>query len=239
LSIATWKGIIGAMVKTTLFAPSILAADFTRLGEEIEQVVAGGADWLHVDVMDGHFVPNISMGPLVVDACRSVTDLPLDVHLMIEQPERYLRTFAKAGASGLTVHVETCPHLQQTLATISDLGLKSGVALNPGTPVSHLVEVIDMVDLILIMTVNPGFGGQKLIPKTLEKVQQLRKLLDERSNERCLIEVDGGINADTIGIALSAGANIFVAGNSVFGHPHGAREGLEALQQAINVLVRD
>jgi ribulose-phosphate 3-epimerase len=239
LSIAIHKGIIGSMARPTLIAPSILAADFARLGEEIGQVVAGRADWIHVDIMDGHFVPNISMGPMVVDACRRVTDLPLDVHLMIERPERYLGAFADAGASGLTVHVETCPHLHQTLSTITSLGLKAGVALNPSTPILHLIEVIDLADLILIMTVNPGFGGQELIPKTLEKVRQLRALLDEHSNERCLIEVDGGINAETIGDAQRAGANVFVAGNSVFGHPQGARAGLEALQQAAHVLVRD
>jgi ribulose-phosphate 3-epimerase len=224
------------MTAETIFAPSILAADFTQLGEELGQIEAAGADWVHVDIMDGHFVPNLSMGPSIVEACRRATNLPLDVHLMIEEPEKYLGAFFDAGASGLTVHVETCPHLHQTLHSIKKLGVKSGVALNPSTPITHLAEVIDMVDLILIMTVNPGFGGQKLIEKTLEKVRQLRELLDQSSNERCLIEVDGGINAVTIVDAAQAGANAFVAGNSVFGHAQGAKAGLEELRQAITKL---
>jgi ribulose-phosphate 3-epimerase len=224
---------IDQMKSKYILAPSILAADFTRLGEEIKEAQAGGADWIHIDVMDGHFVPNITMGPLVVDACQRVTNLPLDVHLMIEKPEKRLEDFAKAGASRLTVHVETCLHLHQTIKTIKDLGLSAGVALNPGTPLSLISEIMEDVDLVLIMTVNPGFGGQKLIKSTLMKVKEARER--ERSDEShpFYIQVDGGINSFTIGDVASAGADVFVAGTAIFKHPHGVIPGIQALQKAL------
>ncbi len=216
-----------------ILAASILAADFSRLGEEIQEAEAGGADWIHVDIMDGHFVPNLSMGPQIVEACRRVTDLPLDVHLMTEKPENLLRNFADAGASRLIVHVETCPHLHQTLSTIKDLGCFAGVTLNPGTPISSITEVIEEVDLILIMTVNPGFGGQQLISKTLQKVVETREILQSQDRESVYIEVDGGINPRTIVDAAHAGADVFVAGTAIFQHPFGARSGVQALRKAL------
>lgn len=196
-------------------APSILSADFGRLAEQIAQCEAAGADWIHVDVMDGHFVPNITIGPLVVEAARRATQLPLDVHLMIEQPERYLADFAKAGANRLTVHVEACPHLHRTLQQIKELGVSAGVALNPATPASAVSEVLMEVDLVLVMTVNPGFGGQKFIHSTLPKITQLRQMLAQQ-NPAAEIEVDGGIDATTLPLAARAGATVFVAGNAVF-----------------------
>jgi ribulose-phosphate 3-epimerase len=216
-----------------ILAASILAADFSRLGEEIQDAEAGGADWIHVDVMDGHFVPNLSMGPQVIEACRRVTDLPLDVHLMVEKPEILLGNFADAGATRLIVHVETCPHLHQTLNAIKNLGCSAGVTLNPGTPISSISEVIDEVDLILIMTVNPGFGGQQLIKRTLQKVVEAQSMLRSNDKESVYIEVDGGINPTTIIDAAHAGADVFVAGTSIFQHPFGARSGVQALRQAL------
>jgi ribulose-phosphate 3-epimerase len=221
------------MKSRQILAASILAADFTRLGEEIQEAQAGGADWIHVDVMDGHFVPNLSMGPHVVKACRSITDLPLDVHLMIEKPENLLKRFADAGASRLTVHVETCPHLHQTLNSIKELGCSAGVTLNPATPISSLTEVIDEIDLILVMTVNPGFGGQHLIQRTLQKVVDTCELLHSRGRDSVYIEVDGGIDQHTILDAARAGADAFVAGTAIFKHPHGARSGVQTLRKAL------
>ncbi|MBL8045478.1 MAG: ribulose-phosphate 3-epimerase [Anaerolineales bacterium] len=196
-------------------APSILSADFGRLAEQIAQCEASGADWIHVDVMDGHFVPNVTIGPLVVEAARRATQLPLDVHLMIEQPERYLADFAKAGANRLTVHVEACPHLHRTLQQIKELGVNAGVALNPATPASAVSEVLIEVDLVLVMTVNPGFGGQKFIHSTFPKITYLRQQLAAQ-NPSAVIEVDGGIDANTLPLAAQAGATVFVAGNAVF-----------------------
>jgi ribulose-phosphate 3-epimerase len=216
-----------------IIAASILASDFSRLGEEIRAAQAGGADWIHVDIMDGHFVPNLSMGPHILEACRRVTDLPLDVHLMVDNPEQLLSNFANAGASRLTVHVETCPHLNQTLNTIKDLGCSAGVTLNPGTPISSITEVVDEVDLILIMTVNPGFGGQQFIKRTLHKVVETRELLHSRERESVYIEVDGGINPHTIMDAAHAGADVFVAGTAIFKHPDGAKSGVLALREAL------
>jgi ribulose-phosphate 3-epimerase len=233
LSITICKGIIDKMKSRQILAASILAADFSRLGKEIQEAQAGGADWIHVDVMDGHFVPNLSMGPHVVKACRSITNLPLDVHLMIEKPENLLRNFADAGASRLTVHVETCPHLHQTLNSIKELGCSAGVTLNPATPISSLTEVIDEVDLILIMTVNPGFGGQHLIQRTLQKVADTRELLQSRGRDSVYIEVDGGIDQYTIADAVRAGADAFVAGTAIFQHPDGARSGVQVLRKAL------
>lgn len=224
------------MKNQRILAASILTADFSRLGEEIKEAQAGGADWIHIDVMDGHFVPNLTMGPLIVEACRRITDLPLDVHLMIEKPERLLANFAKAGASRLTVHVETCPHLHQTLKSIKDLGVSAGVAINPGTPLSLISEVIDEVDLILIMTVNPGFGGQKLIKRTLKKVKEAREVQVSQKENPVYIEVDGGINPLTIKEAANAGADVFVVGTAIFQHRLGTRAGANELRIELDAM---
>jgi len=199
----------------TMIAPSILSANFVRLEEEIKAIEHAGADLVHVDVMDGHFVPNITIGPPVVSSIRKVTKLPLDVHLMIEDPDNYIKEFAVAGADILTVHVEASTHLNRTIHYIKEQGCKAGVCLNPATSLSTLDYVLDNVDMILIMTVNPGFGGQKLIPEVLLKISRLRELLNERKRA-VEIEVDGGINLENIGEVAKAGANIFVAGNAVF-----------------------
>lgn len=196
-------------------APSILAADFARLGEYVQAADAGGADWIHVDVMDGHFVPNITIGPLIVEALRPVTQLPLDVHLMIEQPERYLPNFAQAGADSLTVHIETCPHIHRTVQQIKELGCKAGVTLNPGTPLSALEEILPDVDLVLVMSVNPGFGGQSYIPASTAKIARLRTMLDEIGSQAD-IQVDGGVNPHTIKEIVDAGATVLVAGSAIF-----------------------
>ena len=215
-----------------LIAPSLLAADLTCLGDEIRRAVAGGADWLHVDIMDGHFVPNLTFGPGMVSACRQVTTLPLDVHLMIEQPERMLENFARAGASRLTVHVETCPHLHRTLQQIRELGCKVGVTLNPGTPASLLMPVLHLVDQVLVMSVNPGFGGQSFLQETLAKTRELRTALDH-FNPNALIVMDGGITVETAPSARQAGVEVFVAGTAVFKHPDGAAGGIKALRGVI------
>lgn len=213
-------------------APSILAADFLRLGEEIAAAEAGGADRIHLDVMDGLFVPNISFGLPVARAARRATALPLEAHLMIVQPERYLADFAAAGVNSLIVHQEVSPHLDRTLRAIRELGMRAGVAINPATPAATLSEVIELLDLALVMTVNPGFGGQRFIPGTLRKIRQLRQILDER-NPACELEVDGGIDDSTIRGASDAGATIFVAGTSVFGHAKGATEGVRGLLKTL------
>jgi ribulose-phosphate 3-epimerase len=209
------------MESRQIIAPSILAADMAILGKEIKDVESAGASWIHVDVMDGQFVPNLSMGPIIVEACRRSTELPLDVHLMIETPEQLLQAFADAGADRLTVHIETCPHIDQTLRTIRSLGMLPGVAINPGTPVSAIEEVIGLVDLVLIMTVNPGYGGQKLIPSTLEKIRQVKNIRSSLTNAEIVIEVDGGINHGTAGSVVEAGADALVAGTAIFRHPAG------------------
>jgi len=197
-------------------APSILSADFSRLGDEVRAVEAAGADWIHVDVMDGHFVPNITIGPLVAKAVRDVTDLPLDVHLMIENPDAFLEDFAKAGSTYLTIHPEVCYHAHRTLHAIRDLGMKPGVAVNPATSLSILEWVLKDVDLVLIMSVNPGFGGQKFILESLAKIEALKTMVAEQDLD-VLIEVDGGINAETIRSVSEAGADAFVAGSAIFG----------------------
>ena len=198
-----------------LIAPSILSADFTRLGEEIKAVEAAGADWIHIDVMDGHFVPNITIGPLVVKAAKRVTDLPLDVHLMIEKPERYIQAFADAGSDLISVQVETCVHLNRTIQMIKETGAKAGVVLNPSTPLSTLDWELKNVYHVMLMSVNPGFGGQKFIPSCLDKIRDLKKSIDEQKLET-LIEIDGGVNDNTIGDISAAGADIFVAGSAIF-----------------------
>nr|WP_321466244.1 ribulose-phosphate 3-epimerase [uncultured Desulfobulbus sp.] len=203
-------------MKSVMIAPSILSADFSRLGEEIKAVEAAGADVIHIDVMDGHFVPNITIGPLVVKAARQVTDLPLDVHLMITQPDRYLQDFIDAGADWVTVHVEACTHLHRTLGYIRSQGKKAGAVLNPATSLSTLEYVLAELDLVMLMSVNPGFGGQSFIESSLEKISRLRAMLDQ-VNPESGIEVDGGISPATIARVAKAGANIFVAGSAVYG----------------------
>ena len=212
-------------------APSIIASDFTRLGEQVQAAVAGGADWLHLDIMDGHFVPNITFGPLVVKAVRSVTDLTLDIHLMIEQPERYLDEFAHAGADRMTVHVETCPHLHRTVQQIKELGCRAGVTLNPATPLSVLTEILPEVDLVLVMSVNPGFGGQSYIPASTAKIARLRAMLDAIGSPAEL-EVDGGIHVETIAEAAQAGASVVVAGSAVFRGEASIGENIRQLREA-------
>ncbi len=201
-----------------LIAPSILSADFSRLGEEIRTVEAAGADWIHIDVMDGHFVPNITMGPLVVEAVRRVTKLPLDVHLMIETPDRYIADFARAGADLIAVQVETSVHLHRSVQLIREAGVKPGVVLNPATPLATIEWVLADVDFVLVMSVNPGFGGQQFIPSSLEKIAQLRMMIQTRGLST-LIQVDGGVNAGTIAAVAAAGADVFVAGSAIFGSP--------------------
>lgn len=202
----------------TLIAPSILSADFAKLAEEIKDVERGGANWIHVDVMDGRFVPAITIGPLIVQAIRPHTNLPLDVHLMIEQPERYIPAFAAAGADVISVHAEACVHLHRTIHQIKELGVKAGVVLNPATPLSAIEHIVDDVELVLIMTVNPGFGGQPFIHSMLPKIKQLRTMLNERGLRHIHVEVDGGINVDTAPLVAEAGADVLVAGSAVFGH---------------------
>ncbi|ELK41797.1 ribulose-phosphate 3-epimerase [Brevibacillus agri] len=204
-------------------APSILSADFARLGEEILDVERGGADWIHVDVMDGHFVPNITIGPLIVEAIRPVTKLPLDVHLMIEEPDRYIPQFAKSGADWITVHQEACRHLHRTLYLIKEQGVKAGVVLNPATPIATIEPVLPDLDMVLLMTVNPGFGGQKFIHNVVPKIKALRDLLNERGLGHVEIEIDGGVNAETARLCEEAGATVLVAGSAVFNQPDRAK----------------
>ena len=199
-----------------LIAPSILSADFSRLGDDIRAVERAGADWIHIDVMDGHFVPNITIGPLVAEAVNRVTDLPLDVHLMIEAPDRYIPAFAEAGADWISVHAETCIHLHRTLSLIRDQGARPGVALNPATPLSALQWVMEDIDYVLIMSVNPGFGGQSFIPRSLERIRAVREMAAS-GNPELIIQVDGGVNGKTIRDIADAGADCFVAGSAIFG----------------------
>lgn len=201
---------------TVRIAPSILSADFARLGDEIAMCVAGGADWIHIDVMDGCFVPNLTYGAKVIETVRRLTSLPLDVHLMVVEPEKYFESFAAAGANIITVHQETAPHLHRQLDRIRELGCKAAVTINPSTPVATLADVAADVDMILIMSVNPGFGGQRFIPRTLDKLRQARELLDLAGNRGAMIEVDGGISRGTIEQCWRAGADTFVAGNAIF-----------------------
>jgi ribulose-phosphate 3-epimerase len=213
-------------------APSILAADFSRLGEQIAEAEAAGADYIHVDVMDGHYVPNITIGPVVVEAVRRVTQLPLDVHLMIESPERYLADFRAAGADCLTVHLETCPHLHRTVQQIKELGSRAGVALNPSSPASGLEEILPYVDLVLVLTVNPGFGGQTFIKGMLPKIGRVRSMLDEIGSEAEL-EVDGGIGPETAPLVVREGARVLVAGTAIFGSEEGISASIAQIVRAL------
>ena len=219
------------MMRKHLVAPSVLAADFRRLAEEIEMVNTSEADWFHLDVMDGRFVPNITFGMFVIEAIAKLAKKPLDVHLMIVEPEKYIEAFRKAGADVITVHYETCPHLHRTVHQIKECGAKAGVALNPHTPVHLLEDIIEYLDLVLIMSVNPGFGGQKFIYNTLPKVKKLREMIDTR-NADALIEIDGGVGLQNAESLLQAGANVLVAGSSVFGadDPHATIQALKAFQ---------
>ena len=206
------------MSKKYLLAPSILSADFAHLREQIKKVTAYGADWIHIDVMDGHFVPNLTMGPFIVEACSRISKLPLDVHLMVEKPERLIEPFAEAGTNNITIHVEASTHLHNTLQAIRQLGCNAGVTLNPGTPATHIEPVLHLVDQVLVMTVNPGYSGQQFLPEVLPKITQIRQMLD-KLNPEALIEVDGGMNEKTLPLALEAGGQVFVASNAVFKHP--------------------
>ncbi|MCS7285931.1 MAG: ribulose-phosphate 3-epimerase [Anaerolineae bacterium] len=219
------------MSKAIKIAPSILSADFTRLGEQVKEAEAAGADYIHVDVMDGHFVPNITVGPLVVKALRRITPLPLDVHLMIEKPERFVEEFSRAGADIITVHWEACPHIYRVLWKIRELGKRAGVSISPATPVWVLEEILEETDLILVMTVSPGFGGQKLIPNALAKVEKLKDMLKQK-NVAPEIEVDGGINEETAPLAVRAGAQVLVAGAAIFESPFGVREAIRRIRAA-------
>lgn len=221
------------MHRTIHLAPSILAADFTRLGEQIQDAEQAGAAWIHVDVMDGRFVPNITMGPLVVEAAQRVTSLPLDVHLMIVEPERYIDAFAQAGADHITVHLETSPNLHRTLQAIRAAGCRAGVALNPHTPAFMLEDVMHMLDIINVMTVNPGFGGQRFLVETMSKIARLRAMIGDRGQPVDLA-VDGGINPETAMSATQAGANVLVVGSAVFSDEHTVNEGIERLQAALD-----
>ena len=217
-------------------SPSILSADFSRLGDEIRAIERGGADYVHIDVMDGHFVPNITIGPLVVDAVRRVTDLPLDVHLMIENPDRYIPDFVKAGADIVTVHQEAVPHLHRTVQLIRSLGKRAGVSINPATPVSTLDVILEELDLVLVMSVNPGFGGQGFIPACLPKIEELRRQIDRRRLP-VELEVDGGVKTDNIGLIAGAGADVFVAGSAVFGEADYAATIARLKENAVSIKV--
>ncbi len=217
-------------------ATSILSADFACLGQQVQEAESANVEWIHVDVMDGHFVPNITIGPLVVQAIRPVTPLFLDVHLMIEQPERYLADFVHAGADMLTVHGETCPHLHRTIEQIKELGIKAGVALNPSTPLATLEEILRYVDLVLIMSVNPGFGGQRYIPSSTAKIMRLRLMLDSMGS-KAELEVDGGINLATAAEVVGAGATVLVAGSAIFNKKASIAKNVEQIREVCRQII--
>jgi len=215
-----------------ILAPSIIASDLAHLADEIAACESAGADWLHVDIMDGHFVPTITVGPLFVEACKRASKLPLDVHLMISNPDQYLEVFAKAGANNITVHVETCRNLLQTIEKIKSLGCNAGITLNPPTPASALDTVLPLADLVLVMSVNPGYSGQAFMPEVIGKVEEIRNKLNAL-RAKAYLEVDGGINVDTLPLMHRAGANVFVTGNAAFKHPQGVGEGIKALRGCV------
>ncbi len=216
-----------------IISTSILSADFSQLGEQIRTAEKAGADWIHVDVMDGHFVPNITMGPFIVEACREITSLPIDVHLMIEHPELYVESFSAAGASRISVHIEGNPNIHRTLQHVRACGCHPGIVLNPGTPAIDIVEVIPLIDLVLVMTVNPGYSGQEFIPETVEKISQVKDLLQSRGSS-AIIQVDGGITHETLPITYAAGARAFVAATAIFKYPGGIVSGIQALRAAVS-----
>lgn len=215
-------------------APSILSADFTRLGEQIREAEEGGADWIHVDVMDGHFVPNITIGPMIAAAAKRSTSLPIDVHLMIERPERYVDAFADAGADYLTVHVETSPHLHRTVQRIRERGVRPGVTLNPATPLESIVEILPFVDLVLLMSVNPGFGGQSYIPGSTARIARVRAMLDARGLDHVELQVDGGVAPDTAAEVAAAGATVVVAGSAVYNARGTVAENVRRLREVMD-----
>ncbi|GAB4423651.1 MAG: ribulose-phosphate 3-epimerase [Anaerolineales bacterium] len=219
------------MSNQIIIAPSILSANFLQLGDNLRTCKSAGADWIHIDVMDGHFVPNLTMGPFIVEAVKRGTDLPLDVHLMIKKPEALLENFVNAGADTLTVHVETCPHLHRTLQHIKSLGCKAGVTLNPGTPAESIFPVLHLADLVLVMSVNPGFSGQAFLSECVTKVARIRQKLDQIGSSAYL-QVDGGISSETLPEMKRAGADVFVAGSAIFDHPQGVEAGIRALRKA-------
>jgi len=219
-------------MKPIILSASILSADFANLGEEIKTVENGGIDWIHVDVMDGHFAPNLTMGPFIVETCKRITRLPIDVHLMIDNADKFVETFAKAGASCLSVHLEGNPNIHRTLQVVRGLKVKTGLVLNPGTPVQSAAAVLHLVDFVLILCVNPGFSGQSFQPETFHRVMQMRRLLDE-INPQAAIQVDGGVSGDNIKQLNEAGASIFVAATSIFKFPKGPIEGIRHMREAL------
>jgi ribulose-phosphate 3-epimerase len=218
--------------KDFFLSASILSADFSALGNQIHEAEAAGVNWIHIDVMDGHFVPNITMGPFIVETCRRITNLPLDVHLMIDNPEKYIEAFAKAGANRISVHIEGNPNSHRTLQAIHALGVHPGIVLNPGTPASSISSVLPIVDHVLVMTVNPGYSGQLFIHDTLPKIKEIHRLLQQKESQ-ALIQVDGGITKDTIKLVFDAGARIIVAATSVFKHNGGINAGVQDLRNAV------
>jgi len=223
------------MTSAFKLSASILSADFTRLGSQIAEAEAAGVDWIHIDVMDGHFVPNLTMGPFIVEACRRATSLPLDVHLMVNEPEKFIRDFANAGASTLSVHIENHPNVYRTLQSIQELGCLPGIVLNPGTAAEAVKACLEQVKFVLVMSVNPGYSGQTFLPEVLPKVKEIRGWLDE-VNPQAEIEIDGGINEHTLPKAYAAGARIIVAATSVFRHPQGIAQGVHILRSCVSVL---
>lgn len=219
------------MASQPLIAPSILSADFTRLGDQIAEAEQAGADWIHIDVMDGHFVPPITMGQVIVEACRRVTDLPLDVHLMVDNPDTMLQSFADAGANHIHVHIEASPDIERSLQTIRKLGCKAGLAINPETPATNALKHLKAADIVLVMSVHPGYSGQDFIPEVLPKTTEFRQAIDSAGLET-LIEFDGGVDAETLPAAIEAGGQVFVAASAVYKHPSGAAAGIQALRAA-------
>jgi len=215
-----------------ILSASILSADFAHLAEQIQKAENGGVDWIHIDVMDGHFVPTITMGPFIVKTCRRITELPIDVHLMVEKPEKHLDDFANAGATNISVHVETCPHLYHTLQVIRSLGCHPGVVINPGTPAASISSVLHLVDLVLVMTVNPGASGQEFLPDVMPKVREVSNMLGAQ-HASGLIEVDGGITSSTLPLAYEAGARVFVSASAIFKNANGINHGVQSLRDSI------